>query len=200
MSDPISRLFSTSSSNPQGAMPPSRVLSLRPSPKDANLTVIHPAGYPADAPPLYSLVTSKTTKPNVLFFRGDPDPSSRIGDARFHSLSSTTDMSLRGQPVRMKMSQLSGNFTIECPPMGKLKWHVNQLTGSSLELRDSSGGRLAQLKSAGFPGSGQRKLEILVPCDDFFVDLVLLSGMAAKILTKGVMDAASEVAQAVAGV
>lgn len=83
--------------------------------------------------------------------------------------------------------------------MGRLKWHVNKLTGSPLELRDGSGDMLAQFKSAGFPGSGEKKLEILVPCDDFFVELVVLSGTAAKALAKAEIDTASEVVQAVAG-
>ncbi len=109
-------------------------------------------------------------------------------------------MSLRGQPMRMKMSQLSGNFTLECPSIGRLKWHVNKLTGSPLELRDDSGITLAQFKSAGFPGSGEKKLEILVACDDFFVDLVLLSVMIAKAMAEAMLKAASEVAEAAGGV
>jgi hypothetical protein len=97
--------------------------------------------------------------------------------------------------MRLKMSQSSGNFSLEGPQMGKLKWKVNQPAGSSLQLRDSAGRKLAQLKSAGFPGSSEKKLEIVVQCDDRFVEVIVLSGIAAKTLTRGMMEAASEVAQ-----
>ena len=40
------------------------------------------------------------------------------------------------------------------------------------------------------PGSGER-LEVFVPCDDVFLDLVVLSGMAAVVLTRTVDGAAS---------
>jgi hypothetical protein len=101
----------------------------------------------------------------------------------------------------MKMSQLSGNFSLHCPPMGYLKWKVNPITGSGLELVDSSGTKLAKFKSAGFPGlGGEKRLEILVPCDGWFLELALLSGIAAKAIKKNLEEIASEVAQAVAGI
>jgi len=55
---------------------------------------------------------------------------------------------------------------------------------------------VAELNSSGLGG---KKLEILVPCDEFFFDLVLLSAMAAKALMKVMMDAALEVMWEVAG-
>lgn len=195
-------LFSTSPSNHShgAANQSSQVFSLRPSRRDSNLTIVRPAGYPADAPPLFSVRTSKTSKPNVVLYRGVAGPASSIGNARFHALSSTTDLSLRGQKIDMKMIQMSGNFSLECPRMGKLKWKLDQLTGSALELCGDSGRRLAQLKSAGFPGAAKKKLEIFVPCDDFFLDLVVLSAVVAKALTKAMTEAVFEVMQAAAGV
>jgi hypothetical protein len=196
MNDFASRLFSNISSKPQSAVPPSHILSLRTSPKDPNLTIIHPAGYPSDAPPLRSVVGTPAAKPNVVIFRGEPHVSSNIGQASFHSISSTIDLSLHGQSICMKMSQLSGNFSLEYPPRTKLTWSVNKFTGSGLGLCDSSGYKLAELNSSGLGG---KKLEILVSCDEFFFDLVLLSAMAAKVLIKVMMDAALEVVWEAAG-
>ena len=64
-------------------------------------------------------------------------------------------------------------------------------------LCDSIGDRLAEIKSTGkFGFGGDKLLEILVPCDELFVELVVLSAIAAKALVKaeneavvGVMDA-----------
>jgi hypothetical protein len=138
-------------------------------------------------------------KSNVILFRGDPDPKSTVGDAHFHSHSSTTDLMLHGQPMRMKMNQITGTFTIRHPIMGDLKWKAHDLTGSSLELRDGGGRKLARLKSGGLRKSG-KKFEILVPCQDSFVELVLLSGMAAKAVKKATDEALAEVLGAVGDV
>lgn len=96
----------------------------------------------------------------------------------------------------MKQSQMSGDFSIESTPMGKLKWGANKMTGTGLELRDSVGNKVAQIKSGGKEG---KRLEILVPWSEQLVDLVVLSGMAAKAMNKKTMEAMSEVIQAVAG-
>ena len=81
--------------------------------------------------------------------------------------------------------------------MSKMKWKADELTGSTLILRDSAGGKLAKLKSIGF--CGERQLEILVPCDEYFIELALLSGIAAKIVKKGTDEAAAEIVSGVAG-
>jgi hypothetical protein len=145
---------------------------------------------------LFTVTNSKEAKPNVVIYRGDPLPGNIIGTAALSSMSSTSELSLRGRPMKMKASQLSGNYTVECPPMGRLKWKVDQLTAKSMELVDESGWTLAKLR----PTGKEKVLEILVPCDDFFVELVLLSGMAAKAGTKGQMEIASEIIQGIVGV
>ena len=160
------------------------VFSFRQSPSDSNCTVIQPMGTHQDAPPMYSIIRSKHSKPNVVVFAGDRSSHNMLGDARFSSLSSKTKLTLRGQPLIMKRSELTGNFTVDDAHWGKLKWHTNQLTGRSLELRDRSGQPLARLKALGFPGSGQKKLEILVPFDKQFLDMVVLTGAVAKALEK----------------
>ncbi|KAL5358603.1 hypothetical protein BJX96DRAFT_173595 [Aspergillus floccosus] len=207
MGDLFARLLPVSSSfSPQSqqmAVPSSRVYTLRTSPADRHTTLLQPAGYPETSPPAFSVTVSKTTKPNVVIYRGAAHASPPIGDARFHTFSSTTDVTLRGEPVRMKQSQLSGSFAVETGRWGSFKWHLNQMTGSSLELKDSAGRVMAVLKSrAG--GFGERKLEILVPCEERFVELIVVTGMVGMVVTREVFRAGAEgavdAAASVAGV
>ena len=71
--------------------------------------------------------------------------------------------------------------------------------GGSLELRDGVGTKLAQLKSAGFPGAGERRLDIFVPHDALFLDMVVLSSLAAKKSMKNEGEAASELISGILG-
>jgi hypothetical protein len=71
------------------------------------------------------------------------------------------------------------------------------MAGSGLELSDAVGNKLAKLKSSGFRGAKQ--LELLVQCDKFFFDLVLVSAMVAKGLTRANNEVIAEVAGGVAG-
>ncbi|PVH74868.1 hypothetical protein DL98DRAFT_575422 [Cadophora sp. DSE1049] len=193
MSKYISRLMSSSS----GGSPAASTFSIRSSPHLPNHLVVHPLGYPADVPPIFTIITS-TPKPNVSVFRGPADPVNKIGDAIMHTFSSTIDLNHRGQTATLKENSLSGNFTL-VSPVGKFKWTVNQITGTGLELKDGAGMKLASLRSAGFPGSGERKLELFVPCDDMFLELIVLSAITAKTSQKGTNEAIGEVVSAVAG-
>lgn len=78
--------------------------------------------------------------------------------------------------------------------MGTLKWSPSQLTCNGLELIDSAGRKVAKFKSSGISGfGGTKELEILVPCDELLVDLIVLSGMAIRALRKGENEAAAEI-------
>lgn len=81
------------------------------------------------------------------------------------------------------MSQLSYDFTLKGSPMGELKWKKNKFTGGSLELVDSGGRTLAKVKSTGMANIGEKRLEIYIQCDDFFSDLIILSSIAARLVT-----------------
>ncbi|KAL6250849.1 hypothetical protein RBB50_003152 [Rhinocladiella similis] len=185
-------------------------LLLRLCPADPNLTLIHPAGYPVDAPPLYTAIISSD---KVSLYRGYINPGNLVGTTSTSSLSHSATLSLYGQQMPMKMSQMSGNFTLQWPPPSSsstgtgttLKWKPDQMTGSSLELFDGSGSgsgrKLAKLKSSKsmMSSSSERGFEINVPCDELFLNMVLLSGLAAKVGTKKNNEAASEVIQALVG-
>ncbi|KAJ9643227.1 hypothetical protein H2204_002123 [Knufia peltigerae] len=170
---------------------------LRPCPADPNLTLIHPRGYPVDAPPLYTVIISSD---KVSLYRGYINPAGLIGTTSTSSVSHSAALTVHNQKIPMKMNQLSLSFSFQWPPAGTLKWKADQLTGSSLELSDGSGRKLAKLKSSsGMMGSGEKGFEINVACDEQFLNLIILSGLAAKVGTKKNNEAASEVIQAIVG-
>jgi hypothetical protein len=179
---------------------PIYTFTLQSSPQDANLTIITPTGYPKNASCSYSVATSESKKPHAVIYRGfQPDARNAIGSATSHSLSSTTDITLNGIAIRMRMGQMSGAFSFQCPQFGKLKWKPSQSGGSSMGLIDGSGRRLAQLKSSGVFGLGEKKLEILVPCDWVLTDLIVLSAMVAKARKKETDKQAGEILEAALG-
>lgn len=178
-----------------------RVFVLRPSPKDEHVTAIYPAGWIPDSPPLYSVVTSQNSSPNILLFRGGPitQNSRAIGDAKFSLMSSKMALSLNGQSMRMVTSQMSGDLTLESPA-GKFKWEVNHLKDGLVELFDGSLFKLARLKIGGLYRNAEETLEILCPCNDYMLDLVLLSGMVAKAQTETMEETALEVFRGIIGI
>ena len=196
----ISQLISGRSSSQSGATPSVLAFLIRSSSRDPGLTTLHAAGYPKDAPPVLSVQSTNESKINLLLFKGLPGTSLALGDTSSHHFTSTTDLRVRGQSIRLKKSELTGDFSMTCPPLGKLKWKVSKLTGSPMVLCGTVGDRLAEIKSTGkFRFRGDKLLEISVPCDEFFVELVVLSAIAAKALSKaenkaavGVIDALGE--------
>ncbi|KAH7121895.1 hypothetical protein B0J13DRAFT_159584 [Dactylonectria estremocensis] len=167
---------------------------IRKSPHDSKLLVVHPAGYAKDAYPLYCIKPS-SKKPNVIVSRGPMSPATTVGFATLHSFSSKIDASVRGQAIPMKGSAFSDKFTLNVPHLGTFKWKESFFSGS-LELYDSSGQKLAKLGSAG-TFSSEKKLELMVPCDDFFMDIVVLSGIAARQATKNAEEAVEGAVDAV---
>ena len=73
----------------------------------------------------------------------------------------------------MKMSQLSGGFSLESHNTGKSKWKINDLTDRSLKLFGRSDFKIAQIKSVGLLGPEELKLEIAAYCVDALLDLVI---------------------------
>lgn len=185
MNAAMSDLFSSLSSRQPGSECVSTSFILESCSQDPNLTLATPAGYPLDSPPLYSIAQVKGAKPDILLFRGQNHYNNIIGDVLLPQMSSTTKMSLRGQGMSLKMSQSSGNFSLECP-MGIFKWKTNQWTGSGLSLYDSSGSKIAR--------HSKKRLEVYVPCSEAFTELVLLSATAANAMNESMAEAVVEVA------
>ncbi|KAL7783607.1 hypothetical protein V8C37DRAFT_406597 [Trichoderma ceciliae] len=172
-----------SSSTPEEPLVPQRVVWLRNTVLDQSTILVHPDGHPPDSPPLYSAQLHEYTKPSVRFFRGPPGESPQVGEGNFHQMTWNTDLALRGQSFNLDMSQLTYDFTLKGTPMGELKWKKNKFTGGSLELVDDNGRTLAKVKSAGVANMTEKRLEIYIQCDDFFSDLIILSCIAARLVT-----------------
>jgi hypothetical protein len=172
----VSNLPSISSQQNGAIMGMSTVFSIRKSKANPEIATIHLASYPTNAAPLYSVRISKHAKPQVVIFRGY-DSNSTIGSTRLHSMSLKVDLVVHGEPIMMKYSDTSGSCTVHHPTLGNFKWKASQLSGSSWELVGSAGTRLARLKSGSMLGLGEEKLELLVTCQDAFLDLVVVSAM-----------------------
>ena len=194
----ISELLNLTSSKHQTPAPGRVLFTLRPAPWDSNRILIHPAGYAIEAPPVLSIVASKEGNPNVVLSRGwGAGPQDVIGTAKLPNMfSSTSHLTLRGRPLDMRMSQMSGSFSLDAPSAGRLKWKAGGLSGKTLELRDSAGERVAEFGSKGF--SGEKYVEMR-PGDEYFVELVLLSAMTARMVNRTVSEASSEVVSSVLG-
>lgn len=172
--------------------------TIRPAQWDPSKSLVHPAGYPIEAPPIYSISSSKDTKPNVVLFAGlGAGPYDVIGDGQFpRSFHSTCHLRLRGQPLEMRSSQSgSGECKFDHPTMGHMKWKPDVFSSSKMELRDGSGNRIATF---GKGKSGEKTLDV-IQGDPYFIELVFLSGITAINLNKGMSEAAAEIFGAVVG-
>ncbi|KAH8878826.1 hypothetical protein GQ53DRAFT_814288 [Thozetella sp. PMI_491] len=163
-----------------------------PAPPDPNLVVVQPEGASHEEPPLYCVFYGPGGK-SVIYY-GQAGPTSAIGDISVSTMNSSATASLRGQPMKLRQNCLSGDYTIDFPPIPDLKWEVNQLTGHSMNLKDRAGTRLAHYD----PGwSEKSKLDIVVQCDERLVEAIVISAMALAELNKKSNEMASEVLQAV---
>lgn len=92
--------------------------------------------------------------------------------------------------------------------MGQLKWDdpSGGLGSSAIELSDSSTGqklaRYGRDKSVSrLSGmvSGGKRMEVMVPCGDFFLDVAVLTALCGAKLKSGENEAAGEIVSAVVG-
>jgi hypothetical protein len=198
----ISKVRSKATGSEEPGAAPTHTLFFCPSDIDLGLITVHHSSYPRDAPPLFTIkatdgMSMSLEESDYLFFQN----GQFMGQADFSLNSTKINMSLRGRPIQMKQSNISGNFSLDVPPLSLLKWKVNQLTGGSLQLFDESGVKLAKIgKSSTLGGSDAgQKLEVFIPADEFFVDLCMISGFAAWTLNRTTNKVVKEVVQAMPG-
>lgn len=165
----------------------------------AQLSFIYDANYGPNSRPVWSIINNKAGNPDVLIYQGESHPNNVFGDSKISSLSGSATLSLRGIPVKLKKSSMSDSYSVETQQHGKMKWKPNPMTGSGLQLHDSSGMLVAKFQSPGFASSGPKQLLVFVPADEFMMDLIVLSGMTIKLLKRQENEAAGEIIQAVAG-
>lgn len=187
MSESISRLLTKATGGEQQDGGPTHTILFCTSETELDLVTVHHSSHPKNAPPIFTIKMSESMglsskSPDYLFLQ----QGQVMGEAGISSSLSKVKLSLRGRPIQMKTSQISGNFSLEVPPLPPMKWKPNKLTMGSLELCDESGKKLAKIKKSSLIGGGDagQTLEIYVPCDDFFVDLCVVSGFAAWTLNR----------------
>jgi hypothetical protein len=148
----------------------------------------------------YSITISKVSKPHITLEQWGTSYRGAIGNATFHSLSFSIDLSLHGEKIRVKQSWTGGDYTVQSPSAGELRWTSDMFWVSGMMLVDSAGLKLARLTSQSkLMGSEKKRLEVFVPCRQHFLDLIVLSGAAITQLRDVTMEAVSEAIQGGAG-
>lgn len=174
--------------------------TFRAAPWDPNKIVVHATGDPVDAPPLYSVSASKEGTPKVVvFYSWGATPADVIGDAKFSNsvFSSTSYLTLRGQPMEMKESLLGGDFRLDRTPMGPMKWRTDLLSSSRMNLRDRFGKKLAKVEKA--RREGEKTLH-LISDDPYLLELVLLMYFTALTLNKTFFETCDDIAGGILGI
>ena len=209
----LSDLFSSGSgcngsNGSKGYQPPAQVfqsLTFMPSPNNDKATIVQREGPQGSAFPLFSMTPTSFPQSGIQVSRvvgwNPALQEAPISEVRFHSLSTTNvDMQLHGQHLKIKNDGFSSTYTMDDPRAGKLKW---KSSSKALELTDSAGTMLAKYQRKGAIGrSDGKRLDILIPCDDLFLDLIVVSALAVgRKREKDSKDAeaAGEVVSALAG-
>ncbi len=151
-----------------------------PDPHQLDITIIALAGPPGSPSlPLFNYQKSKKTKPNLLLSRtgtrrGPIVPATPVANGTFGgTLSTSVTINAHGETIKIKTNEFALTDSYEFQnAMGKFKWKGDSIAKNTMALTDGSGMTLARLT----PGE---RLEVLVPCDDRFLDLVVISGLAA---------------------
>ena len=173
-----------------GAQGHPMLLSIHKNKKQKGSDVVPYGPKPMGGPGMYFARTSSSKRPNIRLFRGGHQEVFTSSD---HTFSGAIDLMVHGQPMGMKQSQLSGNCSIFHPRLGELKWKVPSMFGTSAHLSDSRGTQIATLKSNKVKGMGQKLIELHVPCDPMFLDLVIGSAFAVMKANKDLAEGAMEV-------
>ncbi|KAF2716719.1 hypothetical protein K431DRAFT_234759 [Polychaeton citri CBS 116435] len=92
------------------------------------------------------------------------------------SLSGNTTMTVHGQTIKVCLTWEGMQYGKDMKtPLGKMKWRIGSKSwGNTQELWDTQGTKLATYKAL-CSKNQDSKLEILVPGDEFFLDIILAS-------------------------
>lgn len=173
-----------------GLKEPTRVLSVASDPQNGAALCVRPANYPPQSPAMYTLFNAPDGSV-VLYYSNDTRPHNIIASARPGALT------VRGRQMSCKKSGLSGSIRLETH-MGNFKWKADESGSSTLAMQDGAGKTVAKYKSKGMLGA-EKQLQIMVQCDDFFVEMALVTALVMKQSASEQNEAAIEVVSALAG-
>lgn len=174
------------------APPPVQAFEIKTSKSDHGLKLIRPVGAPDNSPPIMTIIKSRWHKPNFSLIQGppplpeegNPDPSRVAGWATLATFGSKADGQVRGNPLNIKMETWGAGCLVETPTLGKLKWKRNEKTAIGLDLFDGDKRLVAKLRVGEGWDNAQKILEIYVPGDDYFTEVVAISSMIVRELTQ----------------
>ncbi|KAL1605190.1 hypothetical protein SLS60_004734 [Paraconiothyrium brasiliense] len=135
-------------------------------------------GFPT---PIFAVTTAKHSKPSLSVYRIHPSGHQKpFFTSSTSSLTGTSTVNLidHHNLIKIKASWESLQLRREFDgPMGKLSWFPSGL-GNDQKLKDKTGEVLANFKTKVDSGSGKEpRLEILVSCDDYLVDVIVATGL-----------------------
>ncbi|RKL21760.1 hypothetical protein BFJ68_g2072 [Fusarium oxysporum] len=180
-------LYYTSSSTSSTQPNPTHHFILRQSSQDSDTTNVSPIDQPQDGLAVYTIQTSKKT---IILYRGEPNPQQVVGECKAAFMGLSMHLSLRGSQFSIRNSTTGTKFIVESPSYGRLVWKGDSLLGSGLSLYKTSGEKVATIKSGGILNYREKQLLLFVPCDVYYVEMVLLTAIAAMKLDKRADDIA----------
>lgn len=153
---------------------------------DGGLKLFRPVGTPDTSPPVLTVVKDRWRKPNFSLVWGPPeasnDPSRVAGWATLSTFGAKSDGQLRGLPLNVRETW-GADYEVETPNLGKLKWKRNG-RAIGLDLFNGDKQLIAKLRVGEGWSSSQKILEIYVPGDNYFVEVVALTSLIVRELTQ----------------
>ncbi|WZH50280.1 hypothetical protein QYS62_011524 [Fusarium acuminatum] len=188
MNELANKLLHGTSSLTSGTQPNStHHFILRQSSQGSDITNVSPIDQPNDGLAVYTIQTSKKT---IILYRGELNPQHVVGECKAAFMGLSMNLSLRGSQFSIRNSTTGTRFVVESPSYGRLVWKGDSLLGSGLSLYKVSGEKVATIKSSGILNYREKQLLVFVPCDGYYVEMVLLTAVAAMKLDKRADDIA----------
>jgi hypothetical protein len=195
MSKLVSKLLNGASVSDNGDGPPAtHHFILRPNLQNSDVTDARPIDQPPESPAIYTIMNGKSNK---QFYRGEPHPANAIGNCESVKMGLAMEIAHRGQPITVRTSASSTKYIVQSPNYGRLEWKPHPVTRTGLYLHDAAGRKVAAFKSNGVMNLKQKQLLVFIPCDGYYLEMVLMTALAAKALDKTVEEIALEAVGAV---
>lgn len=160
--------------------------------KTSNINVLLPEG---NAFTRYTFHRQKSDSKYELRYANTANPGGHpVGTVKFHTMSSKIDITLHGVAFTMAKKDPfgGGHHLSEMSLGGEIQWKESSFMGSGVQLLDAQKRVIARYSTKLKQGPPQKRfgsllgggstcagLEIFVPAQDWILDLIVLTGLAA---------------------
>jgi hypothetical protein len=149
---------------------------------DAEGTVLFTRDITGKRRPAYSIQQRRLSNQTEVSRISGPNWNPTIGKVgcfRLHNTSSRIDIDLHGHAFQIRrQGRWRPKQVIEWPPLGVLEWK-EKARGQELHMIDDTGRTLARcVANSGLVGERTGQIDILVPGDDRFVDMCVVTSLA----------------------